>query len=74
MDENKYWLSDCRDYGIVQTGDEYFETYYRLYSSLGNHDSMWYRSYASARNFLKVDHGMESRMRKATKEEFEKAI
>lgn len=72
LEGKTFWLSECKNFGIIETGEGYFEIYYRLYSTLDNHDHMWFPTYSSARNFLKKEHCLETRMKKVSKEEFER--
>lgn len=74
MDGKTFWLSNCKYFGIVETQDGTFDAYYRLYSVLQNRDAMWFPSYDSARRYLKTELGMESRMKKVSKKEYEKEI
>lgn len=74
MEGKTFWLSKCNDFGIVERTNGTFDTYERSYGRLNNTDAMWFTSYQSARRFLEKGWYMESRMKKVTKEDFEKAI
>lgn len=66
----KCWLSDCGNFGISENTHGLFDVYYRLYSVLGNHDALWFPSYASARYYLKKEHFMDGRMKRIDEKEF----
>lgn len=74
MNCETYWLSGCKNFGIVETAEGNFDVYYRLYSELANHDFVWFPTYAGARNSLKKEHFLETRMKNISRDEFEKAI
>lgn len=74
IDGKTFWLSKCKDFGIIEVNDDCFEAYFRLYSTLANHDHTWFNNYSGAIRYLKREHHMDSRMKRISKEDFEKAI